>query len=327
MDQSLSSPNEERLLKLYESGASMERVACNLCGSIDSKQLMCIKGWNIVQCNQCSLAYLNPRPDEEELSGLYEEEYFSRHVSDRDDLYLVDGAQIQEHIAMQRSRVERIEEYTKGRRGKLLDVGCATGFFLACARARGWDVQGVEISEYAADYAREKLQLNVWVGKLEDLNLPNEGFDVVTMYHSLEHHPNPLRSLKAIRHSLKRGGWLVVELPNFGGFDARWLRSRWEGLRVPYHLYHFSAQTLTRILEEAGFKVLNIDFEASRIITHSLKGLFGVRDEQAVGESTSAREDNKTRLLLRRILKGMIKQVFKGRDMTAFAQKVERAQR
>jgi len=283
---------------------------------------MRVKGWDIVQCNRCGLAYLNPRPGEEELNCLYEEEYFSRHVSDRDDLYLVDEARIQEHIAMQRPRVGRIEKYTKGSKGKLLDVGCATGFFLACARARGWDVQGMEISECAAEYAIEKLQLDVRVGKLEDLSLPREGFDVVTMCHSLEHHPNPLRSLKAIWHSLKRGGWLVVELPNFGSFDARWLRAEWEeGLRVPYHLYHFSAQTLTRMLEEAGFRVLNIDFEASRVITRSLKGFFGIRDEQAVGESTSAREVNKTRLLFRRILKWTIKQGFRGRDMTVFAKK------
>lgn len=295
----------------------METVACNLCGSENSKPLLRVKGWNIVQCSQCGLGYLNPRPDEEELNSLYEEEYFSRHVSDRPDLYLVDEAGIQERIAMQRARVAQIERLTQGSKGKLLDVGCATGFFLACARARGWGVQGLEISECAAEYARDRLQLDVWDGTPDDLTLPERLFDVITLYHTLEHLPDPLGSLKAIRQSLRKGGWLVIELPNFGSFDAKWCQSKWQGLCVPYHLYHFSSATITRMVTEAGFQTLTVRYEPSRVILDSLKKILGLssnRPAAAIGYPPGNEG-------LKRFVRSCVGLFFTGRDMTVVARR------
>jgi 2-polyprenyl-3-methyl-5-hydroxy-6-metoxy-1,4-benzoquinol methylase len=123
--------------------------------------------------------------------------------------------------------------------GRLLDVGCATGYFLNAARL-DFEVSGVEPSRWAVDYARTRLHLNVTEGHLEAVDLPLEGFDVITMNDVIEHFSDPRAALERSAALLRPGGILYLVTPDIGSLSARVLRGRWWGLR-PAHLYYSPA--------------------------------------------------------------------------------------
>lgn len=142
--------------------------------------------------------------------------------------------------------------------GRLLDVGCATEVFLDGMRQRGWTVSGVEINAKAAQYAQERLGLEVFVGELEEAGYPDASFDVVTLWDVLEHVPDPRRTLGEIARVLCPGGLLVLSLPNPGCLEARLFGPYWAGWDVPRHLYVFSRPVLERLLAETGFQIQEV---------------------------------------------------------------------
>ena len=140
----------------------------------------------------------------------------------------------------------------------MLDVGCATGSFLDCMRKRGnWQISGVEVNQEAARYARERFSLDVFAGELLEANCPAHHFDVVTLWHVLEHLHSPLDTLMEISRILKDDGALFLSVPNSDSYDARVFGDCWIGLDPPRHLYTFSAKTLKRLLAEAGFETID----------------------------------------------------------------------
>jgi SAM-dependent methyltransferase len=143
-----------------------------------------------------------------------------------------------------------------------LDVGANDGFFLHLARQSGWDVQGVEIAESAAAYAREVFDLDVFVGQLTEANFPDQAFDVVTFWHVLEHVHDPLGHLQETYRILKPGGLLIVEVPNISSWQARLFGARWRALDTPRHLYHFSPDSLKAMLQKAGFMCFRVGYWA-----------------------------------------------------------------
>jgi SAM-dependent methyltransferase len=226
----------------------MEEVRCNLCGSLEARLLFRARDlrfknegvFNLVQCQQCGLVYLNPRPTKVGMARYYQ------HYHD----YAINDAWLE------RRQLERLREVERRREaGRLLDVGCGRGEFLRVARDRGWQCFGVEISPQASDEARRK-GLDVATGRFEDVDYPDSFFDVVTIYHVLEHLHDPREALSKAYQLLKSGGLLVVAVPNFDSLQAGLFRQRWYHLDAPRHLYHFAPHTLKMLLHETGFKVL-----------------------------------------------------------------------
>jgi len=140
-------------------------------------------------------------------------------------------------------------------RGKLLDVGCGDGRFLAKMRDLGWEVTGVEPDGLAVEVARERFGLDVHRGTLEDIRFPERTFDVVTMNHVIEHVPDPVGTLEECLRVLKPGGRLVVTTPNVESLGHRLFGKRWFHLDPPRHLYLFSARSLLMCAERAGLRV------------------------------------------------------------------------
>ena len=242
----------------------LERVACPLCGARGEAGARQVGAWRIARCSGCGLAYLNPRPAVAELPRLYGADYFTRDISDAaEDLWRLTPAEETARVAVQSRRLDLIERFAL-RRGRLLDVGCGPGYVLAQARARGWQVRGRELSEWACRYARERLGLDVRPGTIADETRDDGLYDVIALYHTLEHLPDPLPALERARALLRPGGRLVIEVPNYGGLDARMFGDRWEGLRLPYHLTHFEPATLRRLAERAGFRVLALETDLPR---------------------------------------------------------------
>jgi len=174
------------------------------------------------------------------------------------------------YIDEQRPRVNSIMASKPA--GRILDIGCGSGFFLVCAKEHNWDTYGTEVSEAAIGYARDILGLNVYEGNLESLELQEGFFVVVTIYHTLEHVGNPKRLLLAVRRVMKDKGLLVIEVPNAASFEAHYQGKKWEGWALPVHFFHFSPQSLRMLLERCGFLMLKMEFSTSSILSHQRMG-------------------------------------------------------
>lgn len=241
----------------------MERVACNLCGSTSLEPYLQVRDLylqrpntvaQLVRCTCCGLVYQNPRPTIEEILVHYPADYEPYDdIADRKKVSRLRGWANQYGI---RKRSKFVTRHQSG--GKLLDVGCASGAFLLEFRARGsWDVQGVELNDAVAQYARDRYGLDVITGTLEDAHLPDSTYDAVTMWDVLEHVYDPSATLAEIRRILKPDGVLVLRVPNLSSWDARLFGDTWAGYDAPRHLYVFSPQTLSRLLENQGFQVID----------------------------------------------------------------------
>jgi ubiquinone/menaquinone biosynthesis C-methylase UbiE len=130
------------------------------------------------------------------------------------------------------------------------------GYFLHACRLRGYEVEGMDISDDSADYVRSVLQIKVRTGKAETLEYEAGSFDIITMWHSLEHMPAPRVYLCKARKWLKPDGLLVIDVPNHEGTDAKKGWQTWPGWDLPFHLFHFNYATVDRLLENNGFRVI-----------------------------------------------------------------------
>jgi SAM-dependent methyltransferase len=149
--------------------------------------------------------------------------------------------------------VKLVEQYAGRTKGRVLDVGCATGLFLHEMALAGWDAAGVELTASAAEFARRRFGLEVFQGTLIDAPYAQASFDVMTFWDVLEHTFSPTDELRHASWLLRRNGILALSVPNWDSFDRGLFGRYWQGLDTPRHLYVFSRATLTRLLTEAGF--------------------------------------------------------------------------
>jgi 2-polyprenyl-3-methyl-5-hydroxy-6-metoxy-1,4-benzoquinol methylase len=157
--------------------------------------------------------------------------------------------------AQARRRLATINALHPGK-GRLLDMGCAAGFFLAEARKDGWSVAGTELSGQMREYAEERLGLRV-VAEVAELG--GERFDVVTMWEVIEHLPAPLEALRELHSTLAPGGLVCLSTPNTAHLQAQRQPEDWWEFKPPAHLTYFTPETLSRLVEEAGYAVARLD--------------------------------------------------------------------
>jgi len=282
-----------------------------------------INGYQLARCRQCALVYLNPRPTQQEINEEYSAEYHIERLLRQEPKT---EEEIEEEVNKNIGRVEEIlREF--GQEGKLLDIGCGAGFFIACLRRYGWNVTGIDISEWASKFAREKLRLNILAGSIEDMEL-NERFDVITMYHVLEHLVNPLAALRKVLQVLDKDGVLAINGPNLASFDRIWHGKNWRGYALRTHLYYFMPKTYRMILAKAGFSVQKIRFEQWDPIAHLMGMRLGdsIRADHSPEATKRVFDSNiKDRLIFKgvnRIGYSMARLLnLKGRDLTIYAKK------
>ncbi|MBW8003601.1 MAG: class I SAM-dependent methyltransferase [Planctomycetes bacterium] len=193
--------------------------------------------------------------DFEKYSGrtdnIYDEEYF------RGKVYYDYFREMSVRIKVFKDKLQLIQEYLP-RMGRVLDLGCAMGFFLKVMKERNYEVYGVEVSKYAAGYAKNSLNLNVHEGDLQSADFHDEFFDIITMWDVLEHLSNPQETLIEIKRILTGNGVLIIETLNIGSLTARILKKNWPLYFPPYHLFYFSLKALKNVLAETGFSVIKI---------------------------------------------------------------------
>lgn len=236
----------------------IEKTDCLLCSSsrhhrlfIGEDRLHGLSGaFPVVECLDCGLVYLGERPDEKSLGGYYPDTYAPYNPG----LGLVSWIQ---------SRLLNLRAQRYGRLiepgGTVLEVGCATGDFLARIRdLSGHTVFGIEMSEVASTVGRSRFGLNIQCGTLGQGEFKPASFDLIILRHVLEHLPDPLASLSKLKGLLKAGGYLVVEGPNHEGLDRIVFGSRWYDYDVPRHLFIPSVKTLRPMFGKVGLSIVNI---------------------------------------------------------------------
>jgi 2-polyprenyl-3-methyl-5-hydroxy-6-metoxy-1,4-benzoquinol methylase len=248
-------------------GVERKVIPCNLCGRMDTQPFCPENGRSLVQCQHCGLVYVSPRPDAHELYALYGESYF--HNDDSGTVgytnYIRDEANIRKTFQRRLKRVERFAQP-----GRLLDVGCAAGFFLSEAQARGWEPHGLDVSSFAAHYTRDRFGIPAQQGSLLDLDYPDASFDLVTMWDVIEHVPDPAAHVDRIARLLPPGGHFALATPDVASLPAKLTGKRWVGYKLQEeHVYYFSAATLTAMLDKAGFDVVDT-WHVGKYVTLSL---------------------------------------------------------
>jgi 2-polyprenyl-3-methyl-5-hydroxy-6-metoxy-1,4-benzoquinol methylase len=224
-------------------------VPCNLCGARDFLPLHANCSLSIVRCRACKLVFVNPQPTIEAL----------REYHAAGELLSQDGWSSYFHHSQKQIRELWEERFTDVKRWKqapivsLLDVGAGYGDFLHYVSKHGWQASGFEFSPAAANVSREKYGIPLAVGDLFEMPFPNRSFDIITMWHVLEHLADPMAVLRRLFELLRPGGVLVIEVPNLNCLVRK---SYQVPLTVNLHLYHFSSTTLSSLVTAAGFKVL-----------------------------------------------------------------------
>jgi 2-polyprenyl-3-methyl-5-hydroxy-6-metoxy-1,4-benzoquinol methylase len=233
-------------------------VGCALCGGREHADVLRDEPWRVVRCAQCAHVYVTPQPCAEHLAEqVYDANYWrssapcTRGYGD----YLGDERLYMRTFARRAQVIERWFPHS----GRVLDVGCAAGYFLRVLRARGWDVHGVEPSSAVARAAQASLGVErIHAGTLDSASFRPRSFDLVTLWDVLEHLPDPARALERATGWLRPGGRLVLETQDVASFAARALGRRWHHYKQPEHLHHFSPRTITGLLEGHGLRVLEI---------------------------------------------------------------------
>jgi len=250
----------------------IDNKTCNLCGTTDARRLFRKDGVDFLQCRHCGLEWVDPLPDMETMYQLYSSPKY--YNTDNISQYGYSDYVRNKHLYVNlfNRRLDEILHYTNGRRGRLLDVGCALGILLELARLRGWEVQGVDVSEYATGIARDYYNLDVLTCQLADAAYPDGHFDVVVMDDLIEHVADPTALVLEARRILTPGGLLTINTPNRAGLWHLLMGRRWFHYRQTEHTFFFSPKVISRLLVQHGFDVLEIH-SSSKII--DLKYAFG----------------------------------------------------
>jgi SAM-dependent methyltransferase len=229
--------------------------ACVVCGHAHARLQFPKDGYSMVACQACGALYVGEDPAAIDFDALYGQAYYTGGSDAVFADYVGQEAARRAHarrkLAVLRHLPPRIP-----RHGRLLDVGCAAGFFLAEARAH-YEVQGVELSTWSSAYARDRLKLPVTTGTLQQAALPADRFDVVTLWDVIEHVPEPVPLLAEIARVLKPGGRVVLTTGDWGSAYAQRHGEHWHLMTPPWHLSFFTRASLMEAGQRAGLRTVH----------------------------------------------------------------------
>lgn len=201
------------------------------------------KDLSVTECQICKLQALSPRPNQSEL---YTKDYYQGRA---EYTYIDEREQKPFFRYVWKARIQNIKRFITT--GHFLDIGSSFGGFLEVAKEEGFQVQGVEISEYAASYANQN-NIPTFQGNLYDAKFPNESFDVISLIEVIEHIENPNRFFQELTRILKPGGLLLLQTANFEGWQAKEEGSSYH-YYMPGHVFYYSDTLLKKILTRYGF--------------------------------------------------------------------------
>ncbi|MEX0718609.1 MAG: class I SAM-dependent methyltransferase [Planctomycetaceae bacterium] len=283
-----------RPVRAAEPQVELERADCPLCGRDDARPVISapdrttgIGGeFHVVRCRACGAQYTNPRPTPETIGLFYPRGYSpwneneERRPARARFMKSLERAVLETWLGYPRTapreplprplaarlglllirRSRQRQSWIPWRApGRLLDFGCGGGSFLMRMREFGWDVRGMDVSAECARAVTERTGIPVDVGTLPHPDVRPESFDAITLWNALEHVHSPRATLRAVREALSPGGLVVVGVPNIDSWTFREFGTDWHPLELPRHLTHFTPETLSRMLEAEGFRLLSLE--------------------------------------------------------------------
>lgn len=240
----------------------VETTSCPVCGGSRFEPfLSCtdhfVSGetFLIKRCTDCGLKITAGAPDEDEIGPYYQSERYISHSDTSRGMVNRLYHLVRKTMLVRKYRL--IQKRVGQQPGSILDIGAGTGYFLRFMQQRGWQVTGIEKSEQARQFARDEWNLELLpAAQLADL--PAQSFEVVTLWHVMEHLQNLEYTWKRLTELIRSGGLLVVALPNPASYDARHYREYWAAWDVPRHLWHFEIPHIRQAGEKHGFRLEKI---------------------------------------------------------------------
>jgi SAM-dependent methyltransferase len=264
---------------VVDAGAPRRREMCPVCEAVRPyffctavDRLRSIPGklWQISRCRQCGFGWTEPLLGDDEVGGYYPPAYLGE-IEHRIGEYLSGALQKSRSWRGEVEKVRLVESRLPG--GRLLDVGCGDGKFLWALDPARWQRVGVEQSDAAVGLVKQRIPgINLLHGDIFHAGLQAESFDVVTLWHVLEHLADPARALRRTAELLSAGGVVIVSSPSIDSLQAALFRRHWYGLDdVPRHLHHFSRNSLNLLLGGCGLKVERHLMFSRMVNFHALK--------------------------------------------------------
>jgi 2-polyprenyl-3-methyl-5-hydroxy-6-metoxy-1,4-benzoquinol methylase len=211
------------------------------------------KIFRLNSCACCHCLFLDPMPCEEEIAGFYPSLYWWHSSNPQRDSSLKKLESVYRKLAL-RDHIAFISRAAGNRPGlDLLDVGCGSGTLLALLKHRGFRPVGVDFSEEAARVAETENGVRVIVGSLHQAHFPSESFDIVTLFHVLEHVTTPRHTLAEVFRILKPNGAIILQVPNIDSWQFKAFGAKWYGLDVPRHVIDYSKKSVLKLLKDTGF--------------------------------------------------------------------------
>jgi len=242
----------------------LNNVDCCVCGSTNASLIG--KGEDFeyhtsadtffaMQCNSCNLVYLDPRPAASEFETIYPPTYHAFDFSKKEFGFVYNvRCRLEARRSLNRCRHLKDD-------ARILDVGCGDGFHLGLLRQYGnktWKLEGVDLDQKAVK-AATKAGLDVHLGRVQDVNLPENSYDMVFMIQTIEHLEDPPQVLKTIFKLLRKGGQLIIVTDNTDSIDFNWFKNgHWGGYHFPRHFNLFNRNSLTKLALDIGYDIKDL---------------------------------------------------------------------
>lgn len=204
-------------------------------------------------CDNCNFQFTNPRPSETEIAKYYQSDDYISH-SDQANSPIGYLYKLARTYALASKR-KLINTIAKDKKGRLLDYGCGTGYFLNTMKENGWKTYGLEPNDKARSIAQTKTTVEA---HLDQLNLKNKKFDIITLWHVLEHVHHINDTIKILKTLLKEKGKIIIAVPNIESYEQDVFQENWAAYDVPRHLYHFSKDTMNTLMLKHGLKIKRV---------------------------------------------------------------------
>jgi 2-polyprenyl-3-methyl-5-hydroxy-6-metoxy-1,4-benzoquinol methylase len=282
-------------------------VSCNLCGCDHPEPLFAKDGFRHVRCTECGLIYVTPR--------------LSNHVEQQEIFWDkemgLDGIEAAAARDYRKSRRKKLLSEARAYReyrntGHIMDIGCGFGAFLKAVRELGWEhPEGVEIAPQAISYTSRYFPVKTDI--TEENPLKKGLFDVIRLNNVIEHLPDPRKIVRSVHELLRPGGLIVVATPNYDSLSVALCGSRWQYIGGEDHIYLFTPQTLRRLLEKEGFRIVDI----------KTKGVHVSPNDRTVRRKTILPAlCRKTAINFERLLNLLIRHTHRGHRLKILAEKV-----
>lgn len=232
---------------------------CPVCASPDINPLLTLKDHSVSrdqfvlwQCGNCSLRFTQDAPDENTIGAYYQSSEYISHSNTSKGLINKLYQKIRNHTLNQKTKL--VINYTRPK-GRILDIGAGIGAFLNAIKEKGWEVAGIEPDEGARDQAKKLFHIDLAeTNALEQL--PENSFDVITLWHVLEHIHQLHTYIEKLKKLLKQSGKIFIAVPNYQSFDASVYKLYWAAYDVPRHLYHFTPKAMEILMQQHGLKII-----------------------------------------------------------------------